>query len=121
MVVFDLLTVFLVGRLGTESALPVDSLSFSILLFAGGLLPSIFNEIDFLQVSLSMYTVMCTWQWETFVFMSGLVLILLAIVILHLHFLLPRMPAFRRMQASCKTMALPAWEEDMLVVWRQHQ
>jgi len=108
MVVFDLLTVFLVGRLGTESALPVDSLSFSILLFAGGLLPSIFNEIDFLQVSLSMYTVMCTWQWETFVFMSGLVLILLAIVILHLHFLLRRMQRAAQVRIVAELLVISA-------------
>lgn len=97
-VALDLMFLFVVGRLGPRAVLPLDSAFFVAALWLGALVPSLLNELHFMRVSISMYTIFCRWKAQTFVTVGLVLLIAAAIVALHVHHLCRRTPRAERVR-----------------------
>lgn len=97
-VALDLMFLFVVGRLGPRSELPLDSALFIAALWSGALVPSLLNEFHFMRVSISMYTIFCKWTSQTYIMVGFLLLIAAAIVALHLRHLCWRLPRKERVR-----------------------
>lgn len=85
--VFDVGTLFCIGRMGTDSPMPVDSVAFLALACLGALYPSVVSVFDFAQHSMSLYTVLCVWPPLTWVMACVIVSVILFFAALHLRFI----------------------------------
>mmetsp|Transcript_95246 Transcript_95246/g.168646 ORF Transcript_95246/g.168646 Transcript_95246/m.168646 type:complete len:616 (+) Transcript_95246:71-1918(+) len=95
-VVLDIVFLFLVGRIGSASPLPVDSVAFILVVFVSSLVPSLLNELDFMKHSLSMYEVMCSWSAATWLFAAGVSVMAISLGLAHLWYFYQRAQHRRR-------------------------
>merc|ERR1712032_1101179 len=78
---------FLVGRMGCpDSPLAVDSVAFAVALWAGIAGPQMLNVLPFMKVTISLYTIMCTWSALTFAGAAFILLLAIGAIGLHVHY-----------------------------------
>lgn len=95
-VVLDIVFLFVVGRIGSASPLPVDSATFIIVVCVSALIPSWLNELDFMKHSLSMFEVMCSWTFATWLFAVSACGITISLGLAHLWYFSQRAQHRRR-------------------------
>jgi hypothetical protein len=84
LILLDMLFFFVVGRLYEQRG--VDHLAWLVTVLAGSFYASVLSNFQFLQHSVSLYEIHCTWPWQLFIFVAIVVPLCITLAIKHVQY-----------------------------------
>lgn len=84
-IIMDLVVFFIVGRL-YKHELAVDHLAWMLVVFVSAIYGSLANTFRWLQHSVTLFEIHCTWPWQLFAFVAVVVPLSVMLVIKHVQY-----------------------------------